>query len=239
MSSPNDPRPAGDYLRNPLHARPGVCGVCRGPADPTYQLCYACGQHARASQTLADAIFPIAYCAKDGQHYEDLKRYKNHPIMPLAQARLRSLVETFLDWHIECLTQAAGGKLTHLAVVPSTRRQGPHPLAEVLGIQRQVIAATGSNPDRARRFSTDTFTVHWSAARHQPARVLLFDDTWTTGASLQSFAYGLKQAGATSVVGLVLGRLLNADYAPSRAILSSIRGVPFSVERCASPSCHG
>ena len=212
--------------------------MCRGPAEPSYRSCYPCNEHTRASRSLADAIFPIAYCAKGGQHYEDLKRYKNPPIVPLAGARLRGVTENFLERHLACLAHAAGGKLTHLAVVPSTRRGGPHPLSEILGIADQVIDGIGANPDHARRFSADTFTTSWQADLRYPARVLLFDDTWTTGASLQSFAHTLKQAGATSVVGLVLGRLINWDYLPARPIFKSIKDVPFDVNRCASTTCR-
>lgn len=43
------------------------------------------------------------------------------------------------------------------------------------------------------------------------SRVLLIDDQWTSGASLQSSAIALKRAGATRVVGLVIGRRLDTQ----------------------------
>ncbi|MFI6098404.1 ComF family protein [Lentzea sp. NPDC051213] len=47
------------------------------------------------------------------------------------------------------------------------------------------------------------------AADVEERSILLVDDTWTSGASLQSAAVALKRAGATRVVGLVIGRHLD------------------------------
>lgn len=43
--------------------------------------------------------------------------------------------------------------------------------------------------------------------------VLLIDDTWTTGAAMQSAAAALKGAGASVVAGVVIGRHLRLDFA--------------------------
>lgn len=53
-------------------------------------------------------------------------------------------------------------------------------------------------------------------------RVLLFDDTWTSGASIVSCAKNLKEGGAVSVYALTLGRQLNAssDYGNSQEIIA-------------------
>jgi orotate phosphoribosyltransferase len=42
--------------------------------------------------------------------------------------------------------------------------------------------------------------------------VLLIDDTWTTGASAQSAAAALRQAGSGPVAAVVIGRHLNRDW---------------------------
>jgi len=186
---------------------------------------------------LADAVVPIAYCAKGGQHYEDLKRYKNPPITPLAKARLRAITESFLRRHRHCLSAAAGGNITHLAVVPSTKRSGVHPLAKLLGIQDSIISAMGSLADHSRVFRPDAFSTSWRAPEDQTARVLLLDDTWTTGSSMQSFAHTLKKAGAAAVVAVVLGRLLSQDYGPSHKLLATVADKPFNVDKCAAPQC--
>ena len=61
--------------------------------------------------------------------------------------------------------------------------------------------------------------------------VLLVDDTWTTGANVQSAALSLKAAGAGAIGVVVIGRHVHEDYRDNAARL---RALPrFSWERCA------
>ena len=62
--------------------------------------------------------------------------------------------------------------------------------------------------------------------------MLLIDDTWTTGASAQSAAAALKQAGAGAVVALVIGRHLKRDWHENDRRLRGIAR-PFDWCRCA------
>jgi hypothetical protein len=61
------------------------------------------------------------------------------------------------------------------------------------------------------------------------ARVLLLDDTWTTGASAQSATMALRRAGASSVAVVVLGRHLG----PPRPDQAGLTATAFSADRCA------
>jgi hypoxanthine phosphoribosyltransferase len=70
--------------------------------------------------------------------------------------------------------------------------------------------------------------------------VLLIDDTWTTGASAQSAAAALKQAGAGKVGAVVIGRHVNRDWGENDRRLRAIPR-PFAWERCvlcAQPTCE-
>jgi hypothetical protein len=52
-----------------------------------------------------------------------------------------------------------------------------------------------------------------SVQGHLPgAAVLIVDDTWTSGSSIFDSARALRQAGASSVSALVLGRAFRPDY---------------------------
>jgi orotate phosphoribosyltransferase len=62
--------------------------------------------------------------------------------------------------------------------------------------------------------------------------VLLIDDTWTTGASVQSAAAALKTAGAGPVGVVVIGRHINDDYGANARRLKELSR-PFEWERCA------
>jgi hypothetical protein len=214
-TSPSDPRRAAheqfniqrNWLLNPLSPSRTVCPICRGARDLGYPRCYPCNQaHRRSGGILADAVVPISYSPDDGQHYHQLKVYKS-PTSPnrLAQFRLAVLYAAFFNTHRNCLERAAGGAFTHVATVPSTRaRIGIHPLQQII----QVAAQT-------------------------PPRILLLEDLWVTGARAQSMAHALKQAGATTVVTVALGRQINHDHLPSRPLLEAARRASFDLDRCA------
>jgi hypothetical protein len=44
-------------------------------------------------------------------------------------------------------------------------------------------------------------------------------------------------AGATSVVAVVLGRLVKPEYEPSRQLLARVARIPFEIARCCLPPC--
>lgn len=218
--------------------------MCRGPVGDTYTYCYRCSQHRAASGgRVADAVVPIGYAIKGEQHYQNLIAYKaNNPAVG-AQSRLRDLTLLFLHDHWRCLESEAGGSLTELAIVPSTRgRIGPHPLETLLAsrIPLSLVAATSdpAYPAEDRDFHTDRFRVKlppYDGAT--PRRALLLDDTWTTGGRLQSMAYALKTAGTTAVVTVVIGRLVKHEYEPSRELLSRVAHIRFDLARCSLPAC--
>jgi hypothetical protein len=204
------------WLHPPLPPGPGVCRACRGPARPDYLRCFHCGVHAqRAPGLLADAVVPVSYAVKGDRLAHDLWMYKS-ALAAAAPARtaLLALLTVFLRDHCGCVWRLAGGAApTHLAVVPSVRgRRGPHPLraltAPVFALPwaELVLRPQPDPPDPEDR---DLSLELFAASRPLPrARVLLLDDTWTTGSRAQSAAAALKLAGAARVVVVVLGRHL-------------------------------
>ncbi|MFT4217264.1 MAG: phosphoribosyltransferase [Micropruina sp.] len=73
------------------------------------------------------------------------------------------------------------------------------------------------------------------------SHVILIDDSWTTGANVQSAATTLKRAGAAQVSALILGRLLNDAWEPTRQFIDygGLRS-PFDPNACpwAGASSH-
>jgi orotate phosphoribosyltransferase len=61
--------------------------------------------------------------------------------------------------------------------------------------------------------------------------VLLIDDTWTTGGSVQAAACALKHAGARRVGVVVIGRHINREYGENDERLRELP--PFSWDTCA------
>lgn len=225
------------YLRNPLPAGEGICAVCRSSVGPNYELCYPCNRHRQLSGGhLADVVAPIAYSIKGTQHAYNLIIYKADPPSVPAQYNLSALGVMYLAYHWDCLAQALGGPFTHLTTVPSTRgRQGPHPIESIIARRinlppLQPLVNPAYLPDD-RGFHQDRFVLLPGTA--SGARVLLVDDTWTTGARIQSLAYALKAAGAVGVAAVVLGRHVDPGYGPSTAMLDRLRAAPrFDLSRC-------
>ncbi len=233
-----------NYLRGPLPPGPGICAVCRGPVKGPYPRCWECREHhLAATDLLATAVVPIAYGIKGEQHYQHLVNYK-HPRYPSAAARTRvqDLILLFLRLHWRCLGTAAGGGFTHLAVVPSTSgRTGPHPLTTLvvppLHLPIPAITVNPVYPASDRSFHRDRFSVEPLTVGEPPARVLLLDDTWTTGARVQSLAHALRTSGAVSVIAVVLGRHIKDEYDPARSLLARVRRIPFDIGHCAVSPC--
>jgi hypothetical protein len=230
---PTDPAPAWDRLGRlaarqaaglaaPGPATPGRCQTCFGPAAPGAARCFACDLHAQcAPGSLASVVLPVAYAAKGGQHARRLWLYKSgQPGAPAARQALTVLLLVFLREHGPCLWRRAGwghggAGPSHLAVVPSCRgRPGPHPLRALaepyLRLPWAALATRPGADGRARDLDPERFTARppAGAAGLDGARVLLLDDTWTTGASVQSAVMALRRAGAASVAAVVLGRHL-------------------------------
>jgi hypothetical protein len=253
-------------LSGPRQGLPDSCAVCRGPAPPGSRRCYPCDLHDQIAQGfLADLVVPIAFAVKGGPHASRLWQYKSGRIAggdrgvpgpgscwgpdpgpgpdpsadvrAQAAARLLALLTVFLRDHGGCLWLAAGvNRPSHVAVVPSARaRPGTHPLASLIAPYLRLpwadlTARPGQHP--VRELDPDRFR----AAPVPGARVLLIDDTWTTGATAQSAAMALRLAGAKSVVTVVLGRHVGsgpAGDAGSMAVRDPARGAPFLAAACA------
>lgn len=226
-----------NYLRNPLPAGPGVCAVCRGPA--AQRLCGQCGDHERTlGPTAADVVVPISYAIVGTQHAYNLRMYKDGKAgRGPSRVDLTALLHFFLTRHGGCLARAVGAPPDAVAIVPSTRnRSGEHPLwrlAQPLRALPRIDLRT--NPDtRARSHSLNPERFLVADRTAPPARrVLLLDDTWTSGSCVQAASRALKVAGAERVVAVVLGRWLKPEYAPSRPLLDRLKDTWFEMETCA------
>jgi hypothetical protein len=226
------------FLRNPLSPAPSICYVCRGPAGAEWSRCYTCEQHLRTAQAgVADAVVPISYAIKGQQHAHALAAYKSAFPSGDVQTNLLTLLLVFLKDHQACIAKAAhADHWTHVAVVPSTKgRPGEHPLRALIGDRLPVpwtrlIANTEISPD-LRAFHPERFAA--AANNLTGTTILLLDDTWTTGARVQSAAYALKRAGAVRVAAVVLGRHVNPGYAGWKPLLDAIKARQYDMDTCA------
>ena len=218
-----------------------LCAVCHGPSGRGSARCYQCDLHCQSAPgSLADVVAPVAFAIKGGSHARNLWQYKSlrpaAEVSTAARLTLLALLLVFLREHGLCLWQAAGiAGPTHLAVVPTARgRPGPHPLRAL--VEEHLAGPwAGLSARRGGEQVRDLDPARFRATALSKARVLLLDDTWTTGSSAQSAAMALRRAGATSVVTVVLGR--HIGQAADLAGLGPAR-MPFRQDRCAVHQDH-
>jgi predicted amidophosphoribosyltransferase len=210
---------SGAYENFLLNPRPGagICRRCFTFVDPGYSTCYPCRQ---MSQML-ESYVPISYSIAHGQLHRALAGYKRAggSTARRLQLGLGAVLWRFLVDHEPCLATAAGAPAFDLVTtVPSGDRQRDrvHPLPEIVG---EIVAPTRDRYERVlarstksvaeRAFDREKCSV---SRRLDDACVLLIDDTWTTGASAQSAAAALLDAGAAVVAAVTIGRHVNPEW---------------------------
>ena len=226
------PRPAGSM--------PASCEVCRGPVRPGFARCYQCGRHDLLGHgLLADAVVPVSYAIRGTAFADDLWRYKWErapatPAQASARASVLALLLAFLADHGGCVWRHAGMPPAGcLAVVPTgSGRPGPHPLLRLVSPYLRLPACPlAIRPGRQGR---DLDLDRFRAGPVPPgADVLLLDDTWVSGASAQSAAAALKQAGAGQVAVVVLGRHVNPADPAAGGLLAGLTAARYDPSACA------
>jgi predicted amidophosphoribosyltransferase len=225
--------PYGNFMLGP-RSGPDVCVTCfnftRG-----YRHCYACAHN----QEHLDAVAPISYSVAHEQLHHALAQYKRASTAAAArlQRELAAVLWRFLAEHEQCVARAAGTSGFELVTtIPSSDpiRDERHPLRAIVA---ELIRPTRDRHDRLlkpaqppaipRQFDPNRFTP---TKPLNGQAVLLIDDTWTSGASAQSAAAALKNAGAETVAAVVIGRHLNRDWHEND---TRLRGIGFEWSRCA------
>jgi predicted amidophosphoribosyltransferase len=211
-----------------------VCDVCHGAPNPGWSRCWSCDQTISQVTRPLTRIIPVTLAARMGPMHYLLRNYKDGSVQ--LQQRLRprvaALLARFLQDHGHCI-----GRWDTITVVPSSvGRTGPHPLAQTIGMVPELAASSAellratAQPAGHLAASDHGFMVRY---RVRGRRVLLIDDTFTSGAEVQSAASALQAAGATIPAAVVLGRYLNPDFNQAAAELwERARARPFTFDRC-------
>jgi hypothetical protein len=207
--------PYANFMLNP---RPGP-GVCRRCFTFTggYALCIPC----RDTPQLLQAVAPISYSVDGEQLHHALAGYKRQTGTSAQrfELHLSAVLWRFLASHEACVAAAAEvDGFDRVCTVPSgdAARDEHHPLRRIVGEivlptrdRHARLLSRTAKPVAARAFDRDKYRV---AQRIDDAAVLLIDDTWTTGASAQSAAGALLDAGAAVVAAVVIGRHIHRDF---------------------------
>lgn len=192
--------------------------------SPGYSMCGSCSAVALALGRAPIPVTPFAVVGPGCALYRTLRQYKSgEPAVARWQAA--QLASALGEWWVVRGAQVAPGGVDVGTVVPSASggRPPPHPLERVVDAARPRLPGfarlldAGTEPVAHRRPSLGAYQLASPASMVRGRRVLLLDDVYTSGAHLQSAAAVLLDAGAASVVGLVIARFVPAARVPRRA----------------------
>ncbi|MGW4328401.1 ComF family protein [Nocardia sp. NPDC004573] len=244
--------PAADVLRQVVQERVGttfhntyvpgtlgICRVCRGPASDV-DYCGACREHRTAyGSLLADKTILLTYAQGNlpgGKHQSahEVRAYKEG--VDLCRENLQLVIRSAVTLHHQCISAHLGWQWDSLTFVPSQQRNGREPPVSMLA--NAVLTKLTSPPIMPTKFLLDTgpgIVVRHALVndrfivpdRYRSAvegkNVLIVDDTWTTGASMQGAAIAVKDAGARTVTALCFDRWLRWDWSEHAQLLKTLR----------------
>jgi hypothetical protein len=225
----------------PPHVGPGVCVVCHGAPFSGQVRCWSCGQTTDSVSHPVELVVPISLCMLGGQLHtvlHDYKRSADRNVRDRHRLQVAATLHRFVRDHGDHVRAAAGGDWDTATIVPSKQpRTEPHALEEVIAMGRSIRALyrpllepwEPHTIDRARASDRG-----FRATRDvRGLRVLLLDDTFTSGATFQSAASALGLAGATVVAGVVIGRVIHPEFSDeTRELWEAQRPIPFDFSVC-------
>lgn len=198
--------------------RPDVCPVCRSGKATTDEECWSCTQVLQGAALTTRNVIPISYYATPSPLRERMHDYKESedPGVRTEQARVvAGILTRYLLEHGDRLAEASGD-WDVMATVPSTKKtDAPSALSQALDahyrdlipLHTELLAVGGGTIGRNAPSETGFRTF----SDVEGVRVLLVDDTYTTGSHFQSAVHALRAAGAQVVAGLVVARKINPD----------------------------
>lgn len=202
------------------HAGPGVCNICHNWPNPGFPRCYSCAQVLAQVSRPCELVVPTSLVTtRANQLYWELSRYKAAGVREELRRRFQrdlvGLLGRFLRDHHGCIAGLAGGGWDGVVVVPSSKdRTGLHPLVEAFSHYRPLRTA------HRRVLGPGPAAIGWNTASDrgfevlddvEGERLLIVDDTYTTGARSQSAASALQLAGAAVIAIVPIGRVINLN----------------------------
>jgi hypothetical protein len=119
---------------------------------------------------------------------------------------------------------------TDIAVVPSTRNEGRHPLSSIVeaaGLNStEGLLHPMNRPGQHLRYDIESYTANLGVGTDR--RILLVEDVYVTGARSQQAAAALTKRGAEVAAILTIGRRVNPEHSVTAArFWSTHSSVPF------------
>ncbi|MBV8302842.1 MAG: phosphoribosyltransferase [Acidimicrobiia bacterium] len=217
----------------------GICVRCHTRPRPGFDLCWSCRTVERRLTAPCSVLVPVSLYQIGSQLHQALRYYKDgrYPARAARFSRdVAAVLARFLALHEECITAAGRGPWDVITSVPSSiGRPGEHPLVRALRHvpavfeQYEPLLAQGDEPVNHVRPADRAYRV---TAAVGGRRVLLVDDTLTSGARAQSAASALNVAGANVVAIVPVGRVVDRSWAHLSDWWNDRSRMPFSFETC-------
>jgi len=180
---------------------------------------------------------PVSLYGIPSQLHHVLRNYKGeHPLAATFRMQTAALIGHFLAEHSRCIEGAAGGWQLLTSVPSSGARPGEHPLATAIRMvpplrdQYEALLDKGSVEVGHNVASDDGFVLRRPLSGE---RVLLIDDTFTSGSRAQSAASTINNGGGTVAAIVTIGRVINPGFADHvQEYWERQRRQPFSFDRC-------
>lgn len=217
-----------------VHRVPGrefrSCEICHSSKDDAFDRCYRCNEGFRLLRGNAPLILPITMSLERGQIHHALREYKDGwdgVIRERFALQIAGLVELFAAQHTACI-----GEFDVVTCIPSRKqRTALETVVMKLGRFRDryepLLSVAGA--DDSHTLSDGRFEA-LEAARGR--RVLILEDTFTTGASVFSAVAALRAAGAVVETVLVVGRHMNPGYSHTMVLLDRMKGTRWEESDC-------
>ena len=188
-----------------------------------------------------ELVVPISLSVWDSQLHYCMNRYKSQAATSDLRLRfsleIAAMLQRFLVNHRGCIAEAGGADWEAITMVPSSQgRTGMHPFEQAirrspwLEDQFVPLLQAGSKATAHRVASDDGFVATEDVTGR---RVLLLDDTFTSGCRSQSAASALNGAGATVVAIVPVARYMNPDrWPPAQEMMKDSAKRDFTFNYC-------
>lgn len=209
---------AGQYLKSVSRQLDNLCKVCALPTASEWDRCYQCNLHLKSGAPLADRVASLIYAVEpDTQAYLTVRNYKAPSPGPSLVQRMQQLLAVGLRGHVECLASVAGAAVSGWAVVPSRRNRSMlrDIVLDLARDPKQEVAISALGVPERRKLDPAAWTPSETTVTKHHA--LVIDDSWVTGASTQSVASALKNAGFEQVSILAVARVLKTNHSDVKA----------------------
>ncbi len=209
---------APELVPMPMDA-PDVCPLCRSGRTRVDHLCFSCERTSSQVDFPCEMVIPISYYTTPSPLRDRMHDYKEHPEPDVREEEARhvsAILARYVAQHHDLFVDRFG-PWDSVVAVPSTH----HLHAPAL-----QVAVEANFPEELGPFTQPLVLGPGTMGFNQASplgfvpragemltnhRVLLVDDTYTTGARLQSAHHALVEAGAVVVAAVVVTRKINPD----------------------------